>query len=119
YWNRDKEGNATRVNQENYNAFKTKRGRTVYDGGGIQPDIVLEASQISPITSAILDENLLFNYATKYAYSNSVSDLNNFKLTDTDFKAFKTYLKTNNFSFETKTEKAFERALLVAKEEDL
>ena len=119
YWNRDEEGNATRVNQENYNAFKTKRGRTVYDGGGIQPDIVLEASKISPITSAILNENLVFNYATQYSYDNTVNDLNSFKLSDTDFKAFKTYLKSNNFTFETKTEKAFEKALVVAKDEEL
>lgn len=119
YWNRDEEGNATRVNQENYNAFKTKRGRTVYDGGGIQPDIVLEASKISPITSAILNENLVFNYATEYSYDHSVTDLNSFKLSDTDFKAFKTYLKSNNFTFETKTEKAFEKALEVAKDEEL
>ena len=119
YWNRDKDGQATRVSQENYNAFKTRRGRTVYDGGGIQPDIELEASKLSPITSAILEENLIFNFATQYYYKNSVKDLSDFKLTDSDFTAFKNYLKSNNFSFETKTEKAFEDALVVAKEEGL
>jgi carboxyl-terminal processing protease len=119
YWNRDEDGNATRVSQENYNAYKTRRGRTVYDGGGIQPDIELDASKTSPITSAILDENLVFNYATKYYYNNSVSDLDSFKITDTDFNNFKTYLTSNNFKFETKTEKAFDKALIVAKEEEL
>ena len=119
YWNRDEDGNATRVNQENYNAYKTRRGRTVYDGGGIQPDVALEASKISSITSAILEENLVFNFATKYYYNNSPTDLDNFKFTDVDFNAFKTYLKSNNFKFETKTEKAFDKALLVAKEEAL
>ena len=119
YWNRDEDGNATRVSQENYNAYKTRRGRTVYDGGGIQPDIELDASKTSPITSAILDENLVFNYATKYYYNNSVSDLDGFKITDNDFSNFKTYLTSNNFKFETKTEKAFDKALLVAKEEEL
>lgn len=119
YWNRDKEGQAARVSQDNYNAFKTRRGRTVYDGGGIQPDIEIDASKISPITSAILEENLVFNYATSYYYNNTVSDLNSFKLTDADFNKFKTYLKSNDFSFETKTEKAFYNAFGVAKEEGL
>lgn len=119
YWNRDDDGNATRVNQENYNAYKTRRGRTVYDGGGIEPDIVLEASKISSITSAILEENLVFNFATTYYYTNSPGDLDSFNFTDSDFNAFKTYLKSNNFKFETKTEKAFDKALLVAKEEAL
>ncbi len=119
YWNRDAEGKATRVEKENYNAFKTRRGRTVYDGGGIQPDIELESSKLSPITSAILDENLVFDYATQYYYNHSVNDLNAFKLSDSDFTNFKNFLKTNNFNFETKTEKAFDNALLVAKEEKI
>lgn len=119
YWNRDEDGNAARVSQENYNAYKTRRGRTVYDGGGIQPDIELEASKTSPVTSAIIEENLVFNYATKYYYNNTVGDLSNFKITDADFNAFKTYLTSNNFKFETKTEKAFDKALIVAKDEEL
>jgi carboxyl-terminal processing protease len=119
YWNRDKSGKATRVKKENYTAFKTKRGRTVYDGGGIQPDIELDITKLSPITSAIVDENLIFDFATAYYYSHQVKDLKSFELTDTDFKAFKDFLKDNKFTFETKTEKAFDDAMLVSKEEAL
>ena len=119
YWNRDELGKATRFKQENYTAFKTKRGRTVYDGGGVQPDLELAITKLSPITSAIVDENLIFDFATKYYYSHQISDLNNFEFTDTDFDAFKNFLKSNNFTFETKTEKAFEDALMVANEESL
>lgn len=119
YWNRDENGKATRVKQENYNAYKTKNGRTVYDGGGIQPDVELESSVLSPITKAIVNENLIFNYATKYYYSNTVNDLNSFKLSDSNFNQFKDFLKRNNFSFETGTEKALHNAVEVAKEEKL
>ena len=119
YWNRDETGNATRVKTENYTAFKTKRGRTVYDGGGIQPDVEMGITKLSPITSAIVNENLIFDFATAYYYSHQVADLNSFELTDTDFNTFKDFLKSNNFTFETKTEKAFDKALSVAKEEAL
>ena len=119
YWNRDENGKATRTKQENYNAFKTKKGRTVYDGGGVQPDLELDETKLSPITKAILDENLIFKYGTDYYYNNKVTDLKGFKLTDADFKNFKNFLKANNFNFETKTEKAFANALSVAKEEQL
>lgn len=119
YWNRDELGKATRVKTENYTAFKTKRGRTVYDGGGIQPDVELGITKLSPITSAIVNENLIFDFATEYYYTHQVTDLNTFKLTDADFNAFKNFLKSNNFTFETKTEKAFDEALLVAKDEAL
>lgn len=119
YWNRDENGKATRVKQENYNAFKTKKGRTVYDGGGVQPDLELDATKLSTITKAIINENLIFKYATDYYYKNSVSDLENFKLSDADFNDFKNFLRENNFSFETQTEKAFANALAVAEEEQL
>ncbi|NRD18573.1 S41 family peptidase [Winogradskyella eckloniae] len=119
YWNRDENGNATRTKQENYNAFKTKNGRNVFDGGGVQPDIEVEFAKQTPISKAISNENLIFNYATRYYYNNSVNDLKTFELSDSEFKKFKDYIKTSGFNFETKTEKALTNAINVAKEEEL
>lgn len=119
YWNRDKNGKATRIKKENYNAYKTKNGRTVYDGGGIQPDLEMDTSKQSPIIKAILENNHIFNFATQYYYSHKVESLDNFKLTDADFNDFKNYLQNQNFNFETKTETAFSKAFEVAKEEGL
>ncbi|MBC2843905.1 S41 family peptidase [Winogradskyella flava] len=119
YWNRDENGKATRTKKENYNAFKTKNGRDVFDGGGVQPDVEIELSKQTPITRAILNENLVFNYATEYYFNNSVDDLKGFEVTDSNFKNFKKYLKTSNFNFETKTEKALSEAMTIAEEEEL
>ncbi|WP_299363658.1 S41 family peptidase [Winogradskyella sp.] len=119
YWNRDENGKATRVKKENYNAFKTRNGRPVFDGGGVQPDIEVESSKQTPITKAILNENLVFNFATNYYYNNNVEDLKGFELSESDYKSFKNYLKTTGFNFETKTEEALNDALSVATEEGL
>lgn len=119
YWNRDENGKATRTKKENYNAFKTKNGRDVFDGGGVQPDIEVEFSKQTPITKAILNENLIFNFATAYYYDHTVEDLTSFKLSDSEFKKFKNYIKTTGFNFETKTEKALNEAIIIAKEEGL
>ncbi|MDG4715247.1 MULTISPECIES: S41 family peptidase [Winogradskyella] len=119
YWNRDENGKATRVKKENYNEFKTRNGRPVYDGGGVQPDIEVEFAKQTPITKAILNENLVFNFATDYYYNNTVENLTEFELSDNDFKAFKNYIKTTGFNFETKTEKALNDAMNIAKEEEL
>ena len=54
YWNRDENGKAKRVKKENYNEFKTRNGRPVFDGGGVQPDVEIELSKETPITKAIL-----------------------------------------------------------------
>ncbi len=119
YWNRDEDGNATRVKKENYNTFKTKNGRPVFDGGGVEPDVKVGQSELSPITKAIQKDNLIFDFATNYFYKNEVSDLKQFKLDNSDFSAFKSYLKSKNFNFETKTEKALSDVLSVAEDEAL
>ena len=119
YWNRDENGKATRTQQENYNAFKTRNGRDVFDGGGVQPDIEVENSKHTPITKAISNENLIFDFATNYYYNNKVDDLKNFKLSDSEFKKFKNYINTSGFDFETKTEEALQNAIKVAEEEAL
>lgn len=119
YWNRNDKGEAVKVKQENYNAFKTKNGRQVFDGGGVFPDAQVGSYKISPITTAIVNNDLIFDYATNYYYNHTFDDVNTLNLTDNDFSDFKNYLKTNNFSFETETEKALKKAFETSKKEEL
>ncbi|MCO4822790.1 MAG: S41 family peptidase [Flavobacteriaceae bacterium] len=119
YWNRDQKGNATRVKQENYTEFKTKNGRSVFDGGGVQPDVDIKDSKMAHITKTIVAQDYIFDFATKYYYENSAPDLASFKLSDGEFNTFKSYLKSRDFAFETQTEKALEKAMIVASKEGL
>ena len=119
YWNKDKDGNAVRTKQENYNAFTTKNGRKVFDGGGVFPDESIETSKNSAITKAILKEQNIFEFATKFYYENDIKDINSFKVTDAHFNAFRSYLKSSDFTFETNTEKALKKALEISKTENL
>jgi carboxyl-terminal processing protease len=119
YWNRDENGDPVRVDAKEYNKFKTKGGRTVYDGGGILPDIELETAVFSPITTALLKDNVIFNYATQYYYKHQMTDSQNFRFSDTDFQEFLRFLKQNNFNYETETEKEFAKALRRAEDDDL
>ncbi|WP_292948203.1 S41 family peptidase [Olleya sp. UBA1516] len=119
YWNRDDNGNAVRVKQENYNVFKTKNGRKVFDGGGVFPDEALEVTKNTAITDAILNSQSIFDFATTYYYNNKIEDISKFRLTDTDFNTFKNYLNTSGFEFETETEKALKKAMEVSKSENL
>jgi carboxyl-terminal processing protease len=119
YWNRNENGEAVRVKQENYNEFKTKNGRKVFDGGGIFPDVTINKVKNTTITKAILNSDLIFDFATDYYYKNPSLDIDNFKLTDTDFKDFKTFLENNNFTFTTDTEKALYKAYETSIKENL
>ncbi len=117
YWNRDKDNNAVRIDEKDFKAYKTKNGRTVYDGGGIQPDIELETSKFSNITTALLKSDAIFSYATQYYYSHQLKKAGDFKFTASDYEDFKKFVKQSGFNFETETEKSFKKSLDVAKKE--
>lgn len=106
YTHKDVDGKAIRINEKDYNAFKTRKGRTVYDGGGILPDVVLDESKQSTIADALQRNDAIFNYATAYYYKHPDMGAKIPTVTDADFEDFKQYLKKENFEFDTETEKA-------------
>ncbi len=119
YSKKDANGKAIRTESKNYNAFKTRKGRTGYDGGGILPDIELDEAKTSSIADALVRNDAIFNYATNYYYKNPSLGDKTPVLTDGDFAEFKTFLKTQNFSFDTKTELALKETLEEAKKEKI
>ena len=119
YTRKDSNGKAIKTDEKNYNAFKTRKGRTVYDGGGIQPDVETEEAKSSPITDALLKNDGIFNYVTYYYYKNP--DLGNRipTISDSDFLDFKQFLKVQKFTFDTETELALKNTLAIAKKEKI
>ncbi|MGH2665254.1 S41 family peptidase [Flavobacterium sp.] len=119
YSKKDANGKAIRTESKNYNAFKTRKGRTVYDGGGIQPDVELEETKTTSIIDALDKNDAIFNFATNYYYKNPTLGEKVPVLGEADFTAFKAFLKTQNFSFDTKTELALKETMEQAKKEKI
>ena len=119
YAHKDKNGIATKTEAKNYNAFKTRKGRTVYDGGGIQPDIEMEETKLSPITDALVKNDGIFNYATRYYYKNPNLGTQIPMISEADYQDFKQFLKDQKFSFDTETELALKNTLALAKKEKI
>lgn len=119
YAHRDKDGNPIKAGEGGAKEFKTKNGRKVYDAGGVMPDVKLESSQISGITRALIDENIIFDYATLYFYSHDLKEPNSFKFTNSDFTDFKNFVKNSDFQYKTQSEKEFEKAFELAKKDGL
>ncbi|WP_340203623.1 S41 family peptidase [Ascidiimonas sp. W6] len=111
YWNRDENGKAVRTDASRYNAFKTKNGRTVYDGGGIAPDLEITSLKNTKITTALLNNNVIFDYATRYYYRKSFASIDEFNFTKKDYEDFKKFVKTGNFEYQTKTEKTIKKLM--------
>ena len=125
YTNRDdKTGEVPKFSDSGRNKFKTENGRTVFDGGGVNPDVKIEMSEKTETTDVLLDSRAIFNFGTQYYYSNAkATDTISFKVSDSDFKSFTNFLKTDT-TFVTKTEKLFKTAFeaseknLITKEYD-
>ena len=119
YSHKDKDGKAIRTASTNYSAFKTRAGRTVYDGGGIFPDVELEQTKTSAIADLLVKNDGVFNYVTEYYYKNPTLGKTIPVITDADFLAFKVFLKKSHFSFDTETEIALKNTLAAAKKEKI
>ena len=119
YSQKDKNGKAIRTEEKNFNAFKTKKGRTVYDGGGILPDVVLDNTKTSAIAEALQKNDGIFNYVTYYYYKNPTLGDKIPTLTDTDLNDFKAFLKREKIAFDTETEVALKNTLEKAKKENV
>lgn len=119
YWRKDKDGKATRTDASKYTAFKTKKGRTVYDGGGILPDVELEETKLSSITEVLQKNDGIFNYVTYYYYKNPTLGDKIPTIGDSEFADFKAFLKREKFSFDTETELALKNTLEKAKKEKI
>jgi carboxyl-terminal processing protease len=119
YSKKDAEGKAIKTNAKNFNAFKTRKGRTVYDGGGIQPDVELAETKLSAIAEALQKNDAVFNYATAYFYKNPNPGNTIPTITDADFNDFKAFLKKEKFSFDTETEKQLKKTLEAAQNEKI
>jgi len=99
-------------------AFKTKNGREVFDGRGIEPDVKVEKETLSNISAAMILNHLIFDYATQYARNHeSIAEAEEFKLSDGDYQAFVSWVKTQEYDYENQSIGAFEALEKVVEQE--
>jgi len=89
YRNKGEDGMAVRFGEKQYSTFKTKNGRTVYDGGGVNPDVIVGAKNPNKFIEALLNSPLIFDYSSQYYDNNSVENIEEFSLEKKDFEDFK------------------------------
>ncbi len=98
--------------------FQTRGGRTVYDGGGVTPDINLTDGDLGKITQALLRNDLIFDYATEFKQKNStIAAANQFSLTDDDYREFEQFVTSKELKYETSSERALRELEEKAKKE--
>jgi len=118
YSSRNEDGSVGKLPDSLKVAFKTRNGRTVYDGGGVDPDVLVDRSYLSPILISLLTKNLIFDYVTEYHFSRpSIGDAADFKLSDAEYEEFIKWLADKEYDYTTKVESSIDELTEFAKKE--
>ena len=120
YTNRDdKTGKVPKFSDQGINEFKTAKGRTVFDGGGVLPDIEIKETKRTKATESLLNSKAIFNFATDYFYKNKeIDSVESFAYKTADFKKFTEYLKTDT-TFVLEQERLFKKAFLASNKDNI
>ncbi|MDD2345310.1 MAG: S41 family peptidase [Bacteroidales bacterium] len=107
-----------RLSDSTYIAFKTKNGRTVYDKGGIEPDVKITNPTFSKIASSLYGKNIIFDFVNEFQLKNaSIPQPSSFEISDALFEEFVEYIKDKDYDYETETEMALKTLNKTAKKE--
>jgi carboxyl-terminal processing protease len=105
YSHRNEDGSVGTVPDSLIRAYKTKNGRLVYDGGGINPDVSLKPLEFQPITKSLVENNILFDFATQYRNKHeTISSAKDFSVDDKLFSEFTTFAANRDYKYETESE---------------
>jgi len=118
YSNRRDDGSVGKVPDSLISEFTTMRGRKVYDGGGVLPDIQVTARNYSKIAIQLITEGIIFNYATQYALDHkSIAPAKQFTIDDEGYKKFVSYVETHKFTYRTQSEEQLKKLIETAQKE--
>jgi carboxyl-terminal processing protease len=106
YSHRNADGGVGKIADSLKTAFKTRNGRVVYDGGGVEPDVATDLPARTPILGSLLSKGLVFDYALQYrAKTPTIKPAKEFEMSDADYQAFVTWLKDKEYDYTTQVEK--------------
>ncbi|MBS1613317.1 MAG: S41 family peptidase [Bacteroidetes bacterium] len=118
YAEKNADGSVKRIPDSLKVAFKTKNGRPVWDGGGVDPDVTLTKPEYSKISETLFTKHFIFDFASQYyAAHPTIADPAKFKLTDADFENFLAFIKGKDYSYSTDTETKLDKLKEIATDE--
>ena len=96
--------------------FKTKKGRTVKDGGGITPDITIEGESYSRTAYSLVVNDILGEYAIRYFVSHpQIAPVAEFSLSDAEYEEFVKYAAAQDVDFRSGLQAEMDNLVRIAK----
>lgn len=116
YKHRNPDGSVGRIPDSLTTVFHTAAGREVRDGGGVTPDVAVEQDKLPNILFYLVNDNLIFDYATQYCLKHaSIASPEKFEVTDADYTDFKEMVKKADFKYDQQSEKILKSLKEMAK----
>lgn len=118
YSHRNEDGSVGNVPDSLITEFKTKNGRKVYDGGGVAPDLKFESEMVSSLSIELINQFLIFDFATRFAVENpTIPSPEEFNVSDDTYKKFIAFAKENNFKYESESQNELNELVKMAQRE--
>ena len=118
YSHRNKDGSVGNIPDSLIHEFATKKGRKVFDGGGIIPDVKLDQDTLCDLAYKLIQENLIFDFATKYAATHpSIAPPEQFVISDEIYEDFHMFIRSKPFTYESRSEQILKGLIETAKKE--
>ena len=109
YFDRDTTKGGYKIPDSLAVAYKTKNGRTVYDKGGVEPDVVVPDEVQPDILTALVEAQAIFDFANDYrAKHESIAEADKFVVDDAIYNEFLSFLNAKKFHYTTALEEALE-----------
>lgn len=118
YSHRNEDGSVGEVPDSLKKTFKTRNGRKVKDGGGVEPDVKISEKKYSLMSQVLLSENIIFDFASQFRSKNpKIANPESFRISDEIFESFIQFTATKTYTYTTQTEKALEEFKKKAEDE--
>lgn len=118
YEHRKSDGTVQKFADSLKREFKTTGGRKVYDGAGLDPDIVTEARQFSDALVEIASTGLIFEYASKYINEHEApASMSTFRLSEAEYQKFVAWLKDQKINYSSDMERKTNELIAAAQKE--
>ncbi|MDP2112781.1 MAG: S41 family peptidase, partial [Bacteroidota bacterium] len=118
YSHRNEDGSVGEIPDSLITKYTTKKGRIVFDGGGVVPDITVDNEVLSNLATNLITQSVVFDYATYFnSKTEKVAAPEDFVITPEMYADFVQFVKKQDFKYESRTEGQLEKLLEVAKRE--
>jgi carboxyl-terminal processing protease len=118
YAHRRDDGSVGSIPDSLKKSFRTTNGRTVFDGGGIDPDVKVQAVEAHALTQVLYEKGYIFDFSTQYVYQHPQPvDPRNFSLSDNEYQQFITWMKDKNYTYKSYLEFGLQQVTEQAKKE--